>query len=133
MVRSPLKRQTSNFPPKTLSPNSAIIYALYSASISPSLPPSNLQTRHPNLTTGKRREVLSASSAAGVAVAFAAPIGGVLFSLEEVSYYFAPKTMWRSFFCAVTAAMTLKVCDSGFVVLDLVVFLCFFVVFVVFI
>jgi chloride channel 3/4/5 len=59
--------------------------------------------------TGKRREVLSASSAAGVAVAFAAPIGGVLFSLEEVSYYFAPKTMWRSFFCAVTAAMTLKV------------------------
>jgi chloride channel 3/4/5 len=58
---------------------------------------------------GKRREVLSASSAAGVAVAFAAPIGGVLFSLEEVSYYFAPKTMWRAFFCAVTAAMTLKV------------------------
>jgi chloride channel 3/4/5 len=61
------------------------------------------------LTAGKRREVLSASSAAGVAVAFAAPIGGVLFSLEEVSYYFAPKTMWRAFFCAITAAMTLKV------------------------
>ena len=61
------------------------------------------------LIKGKRREVLSASSAAGVAVAFAAPIGGVLFSLEEVSYYFAPKTMWRAFFCAVTAAMTLKV------------------------
>jgi chloride channel 3/4/5 len=58
---------------------------------------------------GKRREILSASSAAGVAVAFAAPIGGVLFSLEEVSYYFPPKTMWRAFFCAVTAAMSLKV------------------------
>jgi chloride channel 3/4/5 len=63
--------------------------------------------------TGKRREVLSASSAAGVAVAFAAPIGGVLFSLEEVSYYFSPKTMWRAFFCAVTAAMTLKVLPSA--------------------
>jgi chloride channel 3/4/5 len=62
-----------------------------------------------NFNDGKRREVLSASSAAGVAVAFAAPIGGVLFSLEEVSYYFAPKTMWRAYFCAVTAALTLKV------------------------
>lgn len=61
---------------------------------------------------GKRREILSASAAAGVAVAFGAPIGGVLFSLEEVSYYFPSKTMWRSFFCALTAAFTLKV--SGY-------------------
>ncbi|KAJ3019869.1 UNVERIFIED_CONTAM: hypothetical protein HDU68_010465 [Siphonaria sp. JEL0065] len=58
---------------------------------------------------GKRREILSAASAAGVSVAFAAPIGGVLFSLEEVSYYFPMKTMWRSFFCSLMAAMTLKV------------------------
>jgi len=44
-----------------------------------------------NHNIGKRREVLSAASAAGVAVAFGAPIGGVLFSLEEVSYFFPPK------------------------------------------
>ncbi|KAG8787140.1 hypothetical protein FRC15_009885 [Serendipita sp. 397] len=57
----------------------------------------------------KRREILSAASAAGVAVAFGAPVGGVLFSLEEVSYFFPPKVMWRSFFCAMIAAITLKV------------------------
>jgi H+/Cl- antiporter ClcA len=34
------------------------------------------------------------------------PLRGVLFSLEEVSYYFPLKTMWRSFFCAMTAAVT---------------------------
>ena len=56
----------------------------------------------------KRREILSAASAAGVAVAFGAPVGGVLFSLEEVSYFFPPKVMWRSFFCAMIAAITLK-------------------------
>lgn len=56
----------------------------------------------------KRREVLSASAASGVAVAFGAPIGGVLFSLEEVSYYFPPKTLFRTFFCCIAAALTLK-------------------------
>ena len=56
----------------------------------------------------KKREMLSAASAAGVSVAFGAPIGGVLFSLEEVSYYFPYKTMWRSFFCAMIAAISLQ-------------------------
>ncbi|CAE6511278.1 unnamed protein product [Rhizoctonia solani] len=60
---------------------------------------------------GKRREILSAACAAGVAVAFGAPVGGVLFSLEEVSYFFPPKVMWRSFFCAMVAAATLKFLD----------------------
>lgn len=48
-----------------------------------------------SLFTAKRREILSAACAAGVAVAFGAPIGGTLFSLEEVSYFFPPKVMWR--------------------------------------
>lgn len=43
-----------------------------------------------------------------MSVAFGAPIGGILFSLEEVSYYFPMKTLWRSFFCAMIAAFTLK-------------------------
>lgn len=44
---------------------------------------------------GKRREIISASCAAGVAVSFGAPVGGTLFSLEEVSFFFPPKVMWR--------------------------------------
>jgi chloride channel 3/4/5 len=57
---------------------------------------------------GKRREVLSAAAAAGVAVAFGAPIGGVLFSLEEVAYFFPAKTLFRTFFCCIVAALSLK-------------------------
>jgi len=56
----------------------------------------------------KKREMLSAASAAGVSVAFGAPIGGVLFALEEVSYYFPLKTLYRSFLCALTAAFVLR-------------------------
>ncbi|CDO69146.1 hypothetical protein BN946_scf185042.g48 [Trametes cinnabarina] len=57
---------------------------------------------------GKMREILTASSAAGVAVAFGSPIGGVLFSIEEMSSVFSIKTMWRSFFCALVATVTLS-------------------------
>ncbi|KAM5348419.1 hypothetical protein ACJ41O_008243 [Fusarium nematophilum] len=55
----------------------------------------------------KTREFLSASAAAGVAVAFGSPIGGVLFSLEEMSNYFPLKTLWRSYFCALVATAVL--------------------------
>ncbi|EMR11762.1 hypothetical protein PNEG_00194 [Pneumocystis murina B123] len=56
----------------------------------------------------KRREILSAAAAAGTSVAFGAPIGGVLFTLEQLSYYFPDKTMWKSFVCAMIGAMSLK-------------------------
>lgn len=60
---------------------------------------------------GKRREVLSAAAAAGVVVAFGAPLGGVLFGLEEVAYYFPAKTLFRTFFCCIVAALSLKFLD----------------------
>ncbi|PHH79038.1 hypothetical protein CDD80_5752 [Ophiocordyceps camponoti-rufipedis] len=56
----------------------------------------------------KRREALSAAAAAGVAVAFGAPLGGVLFGLEEVAYFFPAKTLFRTFFCCIIAALSLK-------------------------
>jgi Voltage gated chloride channel len=43
-----------------------------------------------------------------MSVAFGAPIGGVLFSLEQVSYYFPDKVMWHSFVCAMIAAVSLQ-------------------------
>jgi chloride channel 3/4/5 len=55
------------------------------------------------------REILTASSAAGVAVAFGSPIGGVLFALEEMSNTFPNRTMWKSFFCAMIATIVLQV------------------------
>lgn len=73
----------------------------------------------------KRREVISAACAAGVAVAFGAPIGGTLFSLEEVSYFFPPKVMWRTFWCAAVAAVSLRMLDpfgTGKIVLFQVTF-----------
>jgi chloride channel 3/4/5 len=54
------------------------------------------QFRKYELNEAKRREVLSAACAAGVSVAFGAPIGGTLFSWEESSTYFPAKVMWRS-------------------------------------
>jgi chloride channel 3/4/5 len=55
----------------------------------------------------KTREILSASAATGVAVAFGSPIGGVLFSLEEMCTYFPLKTLWRSYFCALVGTSVL--------------------------
>ncbi|CAK7215752.1 chloride channel [Sporothrix curviconia] len=64
-----------------------------------------------NNNEARRREVLSAASASGISVAFGSPIGGVLFSLETLSYYFPDKTMWQSFVCAMTAAFVLQALD----------------------
>jgi len=55
-----------------------------------------------------QRELLSSAAAAGMGVAFGAPIGGVLFSLEEASTYFPPRTMWKAFFCATAGVATVQ-------------------------
>ncbi|CDK28484.1 unnamed protein product [Kuraishia capsulata CBS 1993] len=56
-----------------------------------------------------KREILSASTAAGIAVAFNAPIGGVLFTLEQISSFFPiDKLMWNSFVCATISVTVLQ-------------------------
>ncbi|CAI2187703.1 2046_t:CDS:10, partial [Funneliformis geosporum] len=68
----------------------------------------NIVSRLFKRNKAKMREILSASCAAGVAVAFGSPIGGVLFSFEEMSSNFPMKTLWRSFFCALVATVVLQ-------------------------
>ncbi|KAK7203145.1 chloride channel [Myxozyma melibiosi] len=55
----------------------------------------------------KMREIQTACAATGVAVAFASPIGGVLFSLEEISSKYTLRTMWKSYYCAMVGIATL--------------------------
>lgn len=59
-------------------------------------------------SASKTREILTATAGAGVAVAFGSPIGGVLFSLEEMTSHFPLKTLWRSYFCALVATAVLS-------------------------
>jgi len=60
----------------------------------------------------KRRELFSAAAAAGVSTAFGAPLGGVLFSLEEVSSFFPSRTLIKSFTAAMAAAIVLSVLNT---------------------
>lgn len=52
----------------------------------------------------RNTEMLAAACAVGVASCFGAPIGGVLFSIEVTTVYFAVRNYWRGFFTAVCGA-----------------------------
>ena len=64
-----------------------------------------------NNTGISRRDFVQSIAAAGIAVAFGAPLGGVLFSLEAVSSFFPNRTMWRSFFCGISATLLIYYAD----------------------
>ncbi|KAH6559376.1 hypothetical protein KP509_1Z011500 [Ceratopteris richardii] len=60
-----------------------------------------------------RRDLVTCGSAAGVSAAFRAPVGGVLFALEEAASWWRSSLLWRAFFTSATVAITLRVALSS--------------------
>ncbi|XP_021349957.1 chloride channel protein C-like isoform X2 [Mizuhopecten yessoensis] len=65
-------------------------------------------------TSEDRRNFISAGAAAGVASAFGAPVGGLLFSMEEVSSFWTVTLSWQIFFCCMVSAFTTDLFNSAF-------------------
>ena len=53
-----------------------------------------------------RRNFISAGAAAGIASDFGAPVGGLLFAMEEVSTHWSMRLSWQVFFCCMVSAFT---------------------------
>ena len=57
-----------------------------------------------------QRNWVGIGCAAGVAAAFNAPCGGILYSFEEVCSHWSAQLTWRSFKCAVVMSLTYAFC-----------------------
>ncbi|XP_039351840.1 chloride channel protein 1 [Mauremys reevesii] len=57
----------------------------------------------------RQLELVVAACAVGVGCCFGAPLGGVLFSIEVTSTYFAVRNYWRGFFAATFSAFIFRV------------------------
>jgi len=76
----------------------------------PSIPKTFLARFH---NDRDRRDFVCAGAGAGIAAAFGAPIGGVLFALEEAASHWSPMLIWRIFTSALVATFTLSFIKAG--------------------
>nr|ACV66338.1 chloride channel protein [Zea mays] len=64
-----------------------------------------------------RRDLITCGASSGVCAAFRAPVGGVLFALEEVATWWRSALLWRTFFSTATVVVVLRgfieVCRDG--------------------
>ena len=64
-----------------------------------------------------QRDMVTCGGVAGVAAAFRAPVGGVLFALEEASSWWSNQVLWRAFFTtavvSVSLRMMMKLCGGN--------------------
>ena len=64
-----------------------------------------------------RRDLITCGAASGVSAAFRAPVGGVLFALEEVASWWRSALLWRTFFSTAMVVVVLRgfieFCNSG--------------------
>jgi H+/Cl- antiporter ClcA len=60
-----------------------------------------------------KRDFVTFGAAAGVASAFKAPVGGILFTLEEGASFWSTSHTFRSFFCAMMTILTISLIFAG--------------------
>ncbi|XP_014509989.1 chloride channel protein CLC-b [Vigna radiata var. radiata] len=64
-----------------------------------------------------RRDLITCGASSGVCAAFRAPVGGVLFALEEVATWWRSALLWRTFFSTAVVVVvlraTIELCHKG--------------------